>query len=47
MKPKDIVFGRDDLLSVAENIVYEYGKGDGEELCEYLAQTALKYLSQQ
>ena len=40
---EEVVFGRDDLLAVAEQMVYEYGKGDGEALCEYLAQEAKRY----
>ena len=43
----DIVFGRDDLLAVAEQICYESGisSADGEVLCEELARTAIGYLN--
>ena len=42
--PADICFGREDLLSVSETIVTEYGEGDGEELCQKLADCAKEYL---
>lgn len=42
---KAVCYGRDDLLSVAEQIVYDYGKGDGEELVEILAKACDDYLN--
>lgn len=44
--PENVCLGRDDLLAVAEAIVAEWGEGDGEELVEVLAQSAIKYIKE-
>ena len=44
LKTEDVCYGRDDLLSVAESIVCEWGCGDGEALCQVLADAAIGYL---
>lgn len=44
-KAKEVCYGRDDLLNVAEIMANEFGNSDvGEELCGVMADAAVNFL---